>query len=215
MATAGFDRVASFYDKLGEIVFGGQIQEATAWGMSVLNTHKRILILGGGSGRLLKELPLERLEGEIAYLEPSPKMILLAQQYWETLSPNPGLKIEWVVASDTFLDENTIPFDAIISPFVLDLFKQEQLEVIFERLHQILRPGGHWLYSDFFIKRDSFRLFRRALILLMYLFFKAMCGVEAWKLPTIHKLFQEYEYQLIRREVFAASMIESVVFQKS
>ncbi|MEL6194246.1 MAG: class I SAM-dependent methyltransferase, partial [Bacteroidota bacterium] len=199
MSAKGFDRIAFIYDWLAKLVYGDGILHATTHGMTEVKEGNKVLILGGGSGKLLSYFSPEFFPSEIVYVEPSSEMMAKAQKVWNSLEVSAQNSIQWVLDTDGFVQSKD-EYDVLITPFVLDLFPDEKLEEVFSRLHYALKAGGTWLYADFFIKEDTFRLYRLLLVKCMYTFFRLICGVENQNLAETSILFEKYGYQLLKRK---------------
>jgi ubiquinone/menaquinone biosynthesis C-methylase UbiE len=77
-ALNSFDRIAPVYDRLADIVFGTAILDAQRTHLHALNDAREILILGGGTGRLLRDLLGQNAKSRVTYVEASQRMIELA-----------------------------------------------------------------------------------------------------------------------------------------
>ena len=77
MAVNDFNFIAPFYDVLARIVFGNAILKAQTTHLSEINENDQVLILGGGTGKLLEHIPFcDRVD----YVEKSEKMIRIAKR---------------------------------------------------------------------------------------------------------------------------------------
>ena len=214
MSAKGFDRIAFIYDWLARLVYGNGILHAATLGMAEVREGDKVLILGGGSGKLLSSFSPGHFPAEIVYVEPSQEMMAKAQKVWTSMEVSAQKSIQWVLDTDRFVQSKD-EYDVLITPFVLDLFPEEKLKEVFSRLNHALKAGGTWLYADFFIKEDSFRLFRLLLVKFMYTFFQLICGVENQNLAETSILFNKHGYQLLKRKEFSSAMIEGIVYRKS
>ncbi|MEM7513242.1 MAG: class I SAM-dependent methyltransferase, partial [Bacteroidota bacterium] len=214
MSAKGFDRIAFIYDWLARLVYGDGILHAATLGMTEVREGDKVLILGGGSGKLLSYFRPKHFPGEIVYVEPSREMMAKAQKVWNSLEGSAQYSIQWVLDTDDFV-QGKEEYDVLITPFVLDLFPEEKLAEVFSRLDHALKAGGTWLYADFFLKEDAYLLLRRMLVWLMYTFFRMICGIENRKLPQTGKLFKEKGFLQIQRKEFSSAMIEGIIYQKS
>ncbi|MEM8901693.1 MAG: class I SAM-dependent methyltransferase [Bacteroidota bacterium] len=213
MPRTGFDHIAFIYDWLAKLVYGEGILRAATLGFDEVRQEDRMLILGGGTGKILTFLADGYFPKEIVYIEPSAKMMAKAQKVWASLDVPSTVSIKWILGTDRYL-EGKQEYEILLTPFVLDLFPEAELRKIFLRLHKSLKQGGSWLYADFFLKNDNYHFLRKGLLGFMYLFFKLICGVENDKLPETDKLFEKYGYIKRRRKEFSSAMIEGIVYQK-
>lgn len=175
-----FNRVAPFYDALKRVAFGKAIDKSQACFLDRLPPDGNLLILGGGSGEILRLSRQFNSGCRIWYVEASSRMLSMAA---ERVPPD-----EW--ASVTFIHgtEKSIPagtrFDAVITNFFLDLFPDDKLVSICRMIHSMLQPQGTWLISDFV---DGGKWWQKVLLKSMYSFFSTTCGIEATVLPSWEK----------------------------
>ncbi|MEP5106138.1 MAG: methyltransferase type 12, partial [Ekhidna sp.] len=66
MVVNDFDFVAPIYDRLSKLVFGKSLIKAQAYHLKVIGDKDRVLILGGGTGKLLEFIPKS---GELDFVE--------------------------------------------------------------------------------------------------------------------------------------------------
>src|SRR4051812_19943989 len=111
----GFDRLAPVYDKLAGLVFGKAIVDAQLIFLDEVRAGDRVLILGGGTGWVLKELLRRQPACEVWYVDSSQRMIELATRN----CGNPS-NVHFVLGTE--LSIPTMLFDVVIMNFFLDLF---------------------------------------------------------------------------------------------
>lgn len=209
----GFDRVASFYDPLARLVFRDALLHAQAVLLPYIKEHSSVLIVGGGSGWLLMKLLEQRKNLRILYLDASSEMIRLAQDRTSLLLEKSHCTVEFRTGTEHALlsREN---FDVVVTPFLLDLFPNSRLTDLMARLRAALHEKGCWLFTDFWPVQQPPPLWQRLLLKAMYLFFGAVSGVKASKLPDFGYHFN----QLGMRQNFSADfyrgMIQSKVFTR-
>jgi tRNA (cmo5U34)-methyltransferase len=168
----GFDRIAWFYDPLARLVFGNRLKHAQKTYLHHLKTGSRVLILGGGTGAILEAVLYRQPECHITYIDASMAMLKRAQ----------GRRLNGSI-SYIHGDENSIPesnYDAVITPFYLDMFTEHDLAAAIRKISASMAPGALWIVADFF---PSQRMLHRALLSLMYAFFRATTGIRARSLP--------------------------------
>jgi tRNA (cmo5U34)-methyltransferase len=180
---ADFSRVARVYDALAGLVFGKSQrraqQAALAAGMPLGGTAPRVLVLGGGGGWVLTELLRHRPAARVLYLETSASMLVLAQDRLRQLAPSAVAQVEFRQGSEQALGPAE-QFDIIVTFFVLDCFTLAEFPAALARLQAARRPGALWLVVDF---RPPSTWWQRALLRLMYLFFRITVGLRAQQLP--------------------------------
>ena len=119
-----YNRLAFFYDALGTIAFGGALSRANSLFIKHIPPNSNILILGGGTGKILENLPPD---SRVDYVDFSSAMITKAK----------ARKTRANVAfyeSDFFDFDIQKRYDLIVCPFFLDQFSAEELR-LFASLH--------------------------------------------------------------------------------
>ncbi len=175
----GFDILAPVYDKLAGFFFGSAIRQAQFHYIGHIQPGWQILMIGGGTGDLAKGM-LDRFQGiHITYVETSAKMVALAAEKCVAY----GDRIDFV--QDTV---DTIPlsfhFDAVITPFFLDMFSDNKVGKLVEDLTRRLKPGGKWIATDF---KNSPKPLHKLMLWIMYRFFGLVCNIQARSLPSWEK----------------------------
>ena len=200
----GFDRIAWVYDWLAWMVFGGRTRKAQQIYISRIPHKAKVLILGGGTGWLVKKILKRRPDIEIIYVEASPRMIKIAQKKLIDFKRN----IDYRLGNERRLIEMEA-VDVVITPFILDVFNEKRLKDVFWLLDKALKPGGTWLFTDFVIPHGKGRNFARVLIWTMYRFFRLVCNIPGRKLLDFERYFRYYKYQCMDDELFFLKMIQA------
>lgn len=205
-----YDSIAWCYDWLSFIVFGNSIKIAQIQMLPFIGKKNKVLISGGGTGWILEEIAKLHSSGlTITYIDVSEKMIRRSKNRKVGLN-----KIEFINKSIEEVVFSTDYYDVILTHFFFDNFSQSSSKNIFEKLHQSLKSGGKWLFSDFQLKERK-KFWQRAMINSMYLFFKITCGIQANKLPDTDIYFYSHNYKLISAKSFYNKLIISKVFEKN
>lgn len=206
MAKGNYDNAAPFYDRLSRLVFGKALVNAQVYLLKHIPPNSTILIVGGGTGYILEEITKQHPAGlKITYVEISAKMMALSQKrnYGRNEVNFINKPIQEAKLSQTF--------DVVITPFLLDNFTDKNLPTIFEPIHQRLKIGGLWFYTDF---RLTGKLWQNLMLKSMLLFFKILCGVESWRLPNATGLFVRHKYSVIDEKGFYGNFIISRAYRK-
>jgi tRNA (cmo5U34)-methyltransferase len=208
-----FNAIAPIYDKLAGLVFGNALRRAQTVHLSLVPEQARVLLIGGGTGWLLTELLNQKPQTQITYLEASPKMLRLTEQKLQ--------KLPHAAKEQVYLrlgDENSLrpdeTFDVIITPFLLDLFPDARLTHLMDRLQTALRPGGLWIFSDFWPTADPPLPWQKLLLDSMYRFFGVVSRVQATKLPDFEKHFGHQPLEVLRVQSFYRGLIQARVYRK-
>lgn len=196
----GFDFLAPVYDKLAQFIFGNAIKNATTAHLDRIEDGDKVLILGGGTGWILEKLP--QMNIEVAYVELSQKMLLKAK------SRKINYKVSFIYGSYTDVPDEV--YDIIITPFFLDLFTTGHSEKIVSLLRNKLRKSGFWINVDFTLTSI---LWQKAMIYIMYRFFRFCCNIEATRLPDYKRIFKKFNKKA--EQHFYHGMLISTVYRKS
>jgi len=168
----------------------------------------KILIAGGGTGWILEEITKLHNKGlQIDYLDISANMITKAKQ--RDVMQN-VVRFLQQSAEEYFEGSD---YDVILTPFFFDNFKEATMQGVYNKLHQKLKPDGLWLYADFQVG-GKYNLFQKAMLFIMYTFFRAACNIEANHLPNVVGQFNKNHYQLINSKTFKQEFIIGAVYRK-
>jgi len=202
---ANYNNAAWFYDRLSRIVYGKALIMAQVYLLQYVPADAKVLIVGGGTGRILEELSKRQSSGlTITYVEIATKMMALSKKR------NTGNN-HVVFITDAIENVSRPPgFDVVITPFLFDNFTEQTTQKVFSHLHALLKPSGLWLNCDFQL---SGKWWQRFLLKSMFLFFRMVCHIEASKLPDIDKQFNEHHYKAIAQQTFFGDFILSRVYK--
>jgi ubiquinone/menaquinone biosynthesis C-methylase UbiE len=127
----GFDRLAPVYTLLTKIVFGGRVQRAQLHFLTQITRNDHVLILGGGSGDLLKAL-LEKNPGLIVdYIDISPRMLNLARK-----KINKTSNVNFIECTERNIPETA--YSLAITNFYLDLFTDSTVAPVITTIKKIV-----------------------------------------------------------------------------
>jgi ubiquinone/menaquinone biosynthesis C-methylase UbiE len=203
---SNYDNSAWFYDNLSKVFYGDALVNAQVWLLQFIKPSSNILIAGGGTGWILEEIARIHPSGlKITYVEISAKMMALS------MKRSVGNNIITYINKPVEDAELSAKFDTIITPFLFDNFKEETLQTVFNHLHKQLKPDGLWLNTDFQL---TGRWWQNVLLKSMFLFFKAICGIETSVLPDIEKKFGQCGYTHITQKTFYSDFIISKAYRK-
>ncbi len=203
MRKTNFDKVAGVYDLLTYVVFWGRIQKAQGCFLNEIEENQRILIAGGGTGNIIKQLSKLDIALHVTYIEPSGKMITKAKK-----RVRGKLEVQFV---QNFLENVRLArenYDAIVTPFFLDVFDAAQLDLIINQLIVAKTKKGIWLLSDF--HHSMYRsTWKRRLLSTMLLFFRYTALLPATKLLNFDEIFHQKGLSKRKERFFACKTIYS------
>ncbi len=166
-----FNSIAWLYDGLATLFFGNSILKSQTFNLRLVPEGARVLVLGGGTGRWLKELMAQNATCRIDYVEASSAMLKMARRN------NNDHRITFIHGT-----EKDIPgalYDAVILHYFLDMFKENDLHRVINDIVLTLAPGGTVLVADFVHKKWWHGLLLSA----MYLFFRLGGAIDVNALP--------------------------------
>jgi len=204
---ANYNNSAWFYDTLSRLVYGSALVKAQVYLLQFIPPNANILIVGGGTGWILNEITKIRPSGlQITYVEIAAKMMSLSKKR------DTGLN-QVVFINDAI--ENVgfeAPFDVVITPFLFDNFTEQTFKQVFNHIHLLLKNGGLWFNCDFQLKG---KWWQKVLLRLMFLFFRIVCNIEAFKLPDIESQFGLSGYLIKEKQTFFGGFIVSQVYSNA
>lgn len=204
----GYDLFVPFYDKLVKLIYGNNLRNAQTFYLPLIPAASTILIAGGGTGWILEEITKIHSQGlRIDYLDISPKMIAAARKKFR------GSNEVNFINQSVLTWQPDKAYNVIITPFFFDNFSQHNTQTIFSSLHARMHPNGIWLHTDFQISHPK-ASWQKALLFIMYTFFRALAQIEAKQLPDVNSLFQSNQYDLLSTNTFFHHFIITSAYQK-
>ena len=169
-----FDGITWCYDFMAKLIFWGRLHRASIQWLDILNSSDTVVVLGGGSGKILRYLT--HVESVI-YIEKSHKMIKLAK----VSAPE---NVQFICADFLKYALKSESTHVVICPFFLDLFAPNQLEEVLKKIARILKKKGSLFVSDF----QHTTWWSKQLIKLMYAFFGITTRIAVRELAPIDNL---------------------------
>lgn len=201
--TNGFDRIAWAYDTLASLVFGESNVNAQVYFINKIPDGSNILILGGGTGKVISAIALVKRNCRIWYIDNSIKMIEKSRKR------HPGKNyVEFICGTENDIPQG-IEYDVVMTNFYFDLFPNEKLEGIVYEIEKILMPESLWIVADF---RDGGKWWHRLLLKIMYRFFRATCNIEASSLPRWEDSMAKLGTREIDKKYFFGDFIKSAIY---
>jgi SAM-dependent methyltransferase len=198
----GFDAIAPVYDALSWPLGPGAIAGVQRDLLGALPACARAVVVGGGTGRIAVDLIEGGAASRIVYLEPSRGMIARARR--RAAARGVSHRIDFRRAGVEGIEAGE-RFDLVVTPFVLDLFAPVTLEVVMDRLDAGLVPGGAWLFADFVLDRAG--PLGRATVPALYAFFRAVCRIEARRLPDFDAVFARRGFRVVAESRRAGGLL--------
>ena len=199
-----FNWIAGFYDFLARLVFGRSLYEAQCFFLKDLKSSRRVLIIGGGTGWILRELLSLNTNCEVDYIEASSKMLEKARGQ---ISDSDKGRVKFIHGTEQDIDIDGL-YDGVITNFFLDLFGASLDEVI-QKIRGSLSRKTTWIVTDF---ADQQKWWHQLMLNGMYAFFRLTTGLEAKKLPDYETSLENAGIKKSKEKVFFGSFIKSAVY---
>lgn len=189
-----YDGIARIYRPIKRLIFGEQLDIASSFFFNKIGAHEHILIVGGGSGEILRNIPADV---NVTYIEKSHLMIRYAKRFE---SENVHFH-----CGDFLQFESAKKFDSIVCPFFLDVFNRESLDAAIKKLSTLLCSDGKLHVCDF--QKGNF--FQNIFIGFMYLFFKITTNIQVGTLLDIHGAILNHEFKELDSRLFVGGIVFS------
>jgi ubiquinone/menaquinone biosynthesis C-methylase UbiE len=203
-----FNWIAKYYDLLSGFVFGKAISRSQLCFLNSIPPRSTILILGGGTGSILKPLLDLNPSCKILYIEASGKMISLAKR--RLGRPN-FERIRFIHGTESAIPAE-MDFDVIITNFFLDIFSEAEVLRVAASLYKKLRTHGFWYVSDFV---DEGKWWQKGVLCLMYRFFGETGSIDAMQLPGWQRILKSVGLRAVQDKDFYGAFIKSIVYKKT
>jgi len=141
-----FEFIAKHYDFLKSLAFGDAIDRSQEHFLLDCPHSVSHLIIGGGSGILLKKVLTRCAPSKLTQVDRSKAMQKLSEESIE--SEDQSIDCQLLV-SDIFDWDTKERFDVIHLPFILDLFSQKECVALLNKIDRLLLPSGQLIVSDF------------------------------------------------------------------
>lgn len=209
-----FDAIAPWYGALETVAFGNALQQARVACLGEIGSPRRALIVGEGNGRFLAALLQRQPLIKIDCVDSSKRMLDLARRHVMETVPDEISRVEFLhqdVTTWTPQDR----YDLIVTHFVLDCFRTEQVGRIIAKLAQAAAPNAIWLLADFRVPNDGLaRGHAWSWLAVMYWFFRCVAGIEARELVDPSPFLRAEAFVLERQELFRFGMLKSELWRK-
>lgn len=181
----------------------GRIRRSQRHFLKRLPPARSVLVLGGGSGWILEDIARDIRPTTICYVEASAWMLQKARG-------------RQVASQVTYIHgtENEVPayhqFDLVITNFFLDMFDENGVRCMAERVHDHLATNGIWMVTDFTCRNT----FHRALLFIMYRFFSITTGLQQRSLPAWYNIVSGSGFRCTGEALFFAGFIRACIFKR-
>lgn len=191
------------------MVFGTSLDRAQQVHLPRIQPTDKVLIIGGGTGRLLEHLLNQQPNQPVTYVEASSKMLEMTQARLSVRNTDSVVLLHGTHENVTA----EAVYDVVITNFFLDLFTDASMQQVADRLNKALKIGGHWIFTDFISDRKQ-TWFQELLIRTMYIFFRVVTGLVTANLPDFEAYFRSANFQVLAHNRFCNGMVVSSLYRK-
>ena len=208
MTQNNFDLVAPIYDGLATLVFGGAIKRSQIALLDRLEDVESALVIGGGTGWILRELLARTSVKRVVYVELSAGMLEKSRKLIERSHPEWLSRVTFRQGTEESIEQSDLPFDLIVTNFFLACFNDANCTQMIQRLHPFMAPDGRWLFVDFQLPLfGPKRLAAKALFKVMFTFFNVASDLESKGPPNYSLGFDPLKLRTLHDRTFYADMI--------
>lgn len=208
----GYDRLAKVYWLLEWALFRGDLQRARICLLHALPECKRMLILGDGDGRYLREFVQTQEASAVISVDQSGQMI--ERQVASVCAVGRDTSIEWVHDDARQLKFPKGKFDGLSMLFFLDCLKADEVREFLPRFLDFVAPGGVIHFVDFQEPESGWRRLRgRIYLKVMHWFFGWQTGLENRKIVNFREEFDRLSVSLVAERVTCKGLIRSSVYR--
>jgi len=106
-------------------------------------------------------------------------------------------------------------FDLVVTHFFLDCFDPARLGEVIKRISAAANPRATWLLADFCEpERGPLKWRARAILSLMYGFFRVATALPAKKLTPPDDLLASHGFELVERQLIEWNLLHSDVWER-
>lgn len=196
--------IAPFYDLIAKLIFFNRIQRAQISLNSYLKNQNKVLILGGGTAKFLKQYQINSRQ-QIDYIDASKTMLELAKKNTKYHS-----QISYI--NGDFLSIPKTKYDCIVCHFFLDLFEVKELDKALSIINLHLENNGILLVADFNPPQNRSQ---KIIEFAMIFFLKVFTKLKIKKLIDIQSRIEEIaKYKNISTNFYNKGFIFSSCYRK-
>lgn len=209
----GFDHLASFYDAFTCLISLNYINKSQNTFISELSSNKKGLILGGGTGYFLQKLLEQNQQIEVTYIDFSSKMIEYAKKRISKNNPNDLHRVTFICKAVELTEFKE--YDLIVCNYFLDMFNNEYVTLLSQRIRKSLIIGGYLYVTDFTIpqKNKIFQWSTQTGLKLLYYFFKCTTQLKTNKLPEINTILKHEGFTITRTKEFLHGILRCRLYR--
>jgi ubiquinone/menaquinone biosynthesis C-methylase UbiE len=198
----GFDRITAFYDVMACFFSFNQINKSQLAFLSELSSQNTALILGGGTGLFLQKLLQENKEIHITYVDASSKMIEFSIDRIQKNIPDSLQRVTFICAGVEDLEWKS--YDLIVCNYIFDLFDNNFVKTLSEKIKQNLNSHGLLYVTDFHISENNtvLKWATKIGLKVLYAFFRWATQLDTKQLPNTDSILKAQGFYIFKSKAF-------------
>jgi ubiquinone/menaquinone biosynthesis C-methylase UbiE len=201
-----YNSIAFLYDFAAKFIYGDNLYKIQIDALSQLPAEGKLLILGGGTGQILKWLHKNRPKIQIAFQDASSKMIEIAKR-----RVHESQNIQFIHSASFNHDYQC---DFVFAAFFFDLFTLNQSQNIIASVQNSNKDNLTWHVCDFVIDdKTKAKLLRKVQVKLSILFFKLTANHQLNYLPQVFQSFTGKGFKCMHNSTLGGGFLCSQAFK--
>ena len=196
-----YNRIAWIYSFLLKLVFGNRQYVANTEYIGEIPSDARVLVVGGGTGKIIECLDKLNKNLELDYVEISSNMLDRSKK-----RVHKTLKLKF--HHQPILNFSLKGYDVIITNFFFDQFSQKLGQEIAMHLSTKLNRHGFIIFSDFVFANN---LWDRFISLSTISFFRITANLKINRLPDYEEQFNYASLKQVKVSKTSRNMIAAIL----
>lgn len=209
-----FDTLAPWYRSMEAVTAGGILQRCRTTFLAQAKECRCALLLGEGPGRFLVELLRVNPYVTVTCVEQSPRMIEEARRELKR-SGLDAARVRFEPCDILNWRPERVEFDLVVTHFFLDCFQRRELEELVAIVASSTTADAVWLLADFRLPATGWQRWRaRAVLTLLYAFFRVTTGLSASRLTPPDEFLEGAGFRLAGRRLVNCGLTHSDLWSK-
>lgn len=205
-----FNLLGHIYNPLKRVFLGNQPEKAISKSIPFIESDTHFLVVGSGADNTVIELVQNKKCEQITHVDISSVLSKKGQNRFEIDCPKSSVPVNYVV--QPFLEFNSNEkFDAIVFPFYLDVFAEDEVRLNIAHSVSLMENRGKFYVIDF-ISSEDISAKNRMLIKLLYVLFYPFTTIKRSQVPDYKSLFGEFGLVESERKLFCSNRYSLQVF---
>ncbi len=208
----GYNRLARIYRWLEWPLFRGQLQQARTSMIGDLPRCDRVLLLGDGDGRLLKQLCRAQPACQVTSVDQSAEMLRLQTQRTEQLGASQ--RVTFICQDARDFRPSGGSYDLLVTAFFLDCFGEQELARLVPQWLAGVRPGGLFYFVDFTQPKSGWQRQRAEIYLtILHWFFRWQTGLSNRRLVNFDAILAGQRIALVASQTRNRELMSSRLYR--